>query len=364
MSKHRPCPSTSTSGETVVFGTVHLTVPNGVSVCFVWHCASFGARTCVSLFLLKNQLHCVCCNSKCLFLHLCPDTPQGLGDVSRVCNGSGPGVPCTVTALFQAPLPSETVVFCAFGGGWTRGGGRGRAALESAKWKEEVPPQPPPRVQPPPPPPPLPSTRKFFFGQSPPKKFPAPSAPLIFLCMYYINDSSVHGMCMCSCPFCFALSLCPQDAECLTDGSICSSSLVIIRVRVIINNHPEPTKSMCKKIVPAPSAPHMVGVMLPRRRVNLPPPPPSDPPPQPSNPPPPSSLLKQPWGGDSSTLTLTRNPTPTPNPNCPPPPLNSLPITPAPPPPLDQPLSGKSYRCTRRCAQLHTGVGKPSMDSA
>ena len=54
-------------------------------------------------------------------------------------------------------------------------------------------------------------------------------------------------VCVCSCPFCFALCLCTQDAECLTNGSICSSSLVIIRVRVIINNHPEPTRSMCKK---------------------------------------------------------------------------------------------------------------------
>ena len=36
---------------------------------------------------------------------------------------SRPGVPRAVAGLVQAPLPGTTVVFCAFGGAWTRGGG-------------------------------------------------------------------------------------------------------------------------------------------------------------------------------------------------------------------------------------------------
>ena len=48
-------------------------------------------------------------------LHLCPDTPWGLEDTSRVCNGFGPAVLGVVTGLAQSPLPNETVIFCAFG---------------------------------------------------------------------------------------------------------------------------------------------------------------------------------------------------------------------------------------------------------
>ena len=98
-------------------------------------------------------------------------------------------------------------------------------------------------------------------------------------------------VCLCSCLFCFALSLCPQDAECFSDGSICSSSLVIIRVRVIINNHPKPTRSMCKKVFSGAFGATYVGELCYQGGGSTPPlqtPPPPNPPP--------SSLLNQPWG--------------------------------------------------------------------
>ena len=63
-----------------------------------------------------------CCAAECV-LAFVPDTTWGLGDTSRVENGFGPGVLCAVTGLVQAPLPSETVVSCAFGAAWTRCGG-------------------------------------------------------------------------------------------------------------------------------------------------------------------------------------------------------------------------------------------------
>ena len=45
--------------------------------------------------------------------------------------------PCPSTGLVQAPLPGETVIFCAFGGVWTRGGGGATQATQ------ENPPPPP-----------------------------------------------------------------------------------------------------------------------------------------------------------------------------------------------------------------------------
>ena len=61
-------------------------------------------------------------------LHLSPDTPWGFGNASRVCTGSGPGVPHVVASLAQSPLP-ETVIFCFFGGDCPRWGVAGSSHL-------------------------------------------------------------------------------------------------------------------------------------------------------------------------------------------------------------------------------------------
>ena len=53
--------------ETVIFGTIILTVPIGFSFCFDWFCADVMAGKC--MFSLKDHSICVSYSPKCLFFH-------------------------------------------------------------------------------------------------------------------------------------------------------------------------------------------------------------------------------------------------------------------------------------------------------